>query len=932
MDIDIDLDFIKFYSDPIDTSECHFEDPRLVFHEYRSLCIINKNDMPVETHINREKIKFIYTTELIDLYFYGPILVYPFLDFQMQGDYPASLERLSHIEKFRNNNYKSSTIICKLTCITDGDRYMIDYYVNRKIISDILRNRKNYRINTLLNMFEKITLRDIHKNCQKSMDSIMSGVVNYIGDLGVGADIDELCNIKLYQYQKDDIAWLKMIQNRIDTNQNTIEYTYKPYTQLALVNNEPICYSYYSFRKGCKSSRRTTYQYYGGNLISEMGLGKSIVMLCYLLEQDNTSPYISETESDRCNYFYKRGAKKGSSCSKKAIDLYCKEHLDTPFIDKMIIGYKNLDQFKLNAFLENGLFKTNASLILCPNHLCDQWVREYYSKFIKRRRVLLIVTYDQYTNLTFGDILFADLIVMSYNFLTNSSYLSIDQTQSIPEMLTLTPEELLNSKKYNLFQSFRFKSVVLDEFHEIIKMTKYTYLEDQIKSFTSNYRWNISGTPFANDLKGFLHGINYICGNTFGVNIHRYSNLTSYLEDGLNSDLIDAFKILYRRNTKESIVREYSGNIINEHLKLLTFTEQERNIYDSYGRGTNGNEDKNYQFLIRLCCDPEINTETQGLIKNCKTFDEIQEVLLSHNKTKLDNHLKVISELEGTIEFLTNELKKEVNDDLRHDYEASLTVSKRNLTNEKKACSEIKRIYDYLRNVIDNLKSSETCPICLDEIDNVAVTKCGHTFCWGCIDEFIKVFNASKCPKCNIPINLDDIFLLKERSEQTDAKEDTLEGLIHRVKSTKIGNVIYYLKNNLAQNDKCIIFSQWDPLLHKLGGYLEQSGCQIVYCDGTVYQRKKAISNFTSDRKGSPNIIMLSSKNAASGINLTAANKIILLEPVYGTEEYREAIENQAIGRADRIGQKRPIEVIRFIIKDTIEERLVGTAIEERVA
>jgi SNF2 family DNA or RNA helicase len=68
------------------------------------------------------------------------------------------------------------------------------------------------------------------------------------------------------------------------------------------------------------------------------------------------------------------------------------------------------------------------------------------------------------------------------------------------------------------------------------------------------------------------------------------------------------------------------------------------------------------------------------------------------------------------------------------------------------------------------------------------------------------------------------------------------------------------------------------------------------------------------------NIILLSSRNAASGINLTAANKIILLEPVYGTKEYRYNIESQAIGRADRIGQKRPIDVLRFIIKDTIEE------------
>ena len=74
---------------------------------------------------------------------------------------------------------------------------------------------------------------------------------------------------------------------------------------------------------------------------------------------------------------------------------------------------------------------------------------------------------------------------------------------------------------------------------------------------------------------------------------------------------------------------------------------------------------------------------------------------------------------------------------------------------------------------------------------------------------------------------------------------------------------------------------------------------------------------------------MLSSKNAASGINLTEANKIVLIEPVYGTDQYRQSIEAQAIGRADRIGQKRPIDVYRFIIKDTVEEKIVNGTLKE---
>lgn len=929
--MNINLDFIKFYSDPID--DLNIDDPILLYYNYSSLCVINRIDIPLDNRINKDSIKFIYNYE-----YHGRSNLYPFLewdDLDKDIDNANLYDRLSNLQNFKNNNYKSEPFILKLAHRENG--YMIDYYINRKIIKDFSLNRRNYTINTLISVFEKLSFKKIHSNCQKSMDLILKDIAAVDKDVDKDADKDavadtiynNLCNITLYQYQKDDIKWLKMIQERIDTNKNVISYEYPSYLKLELKDEDGndsdigIYYSYYNFRNDQSQNRiyKSSFRYYGANLISEMGLGKTIIMLCYLLEKDNFTQFICDKETSMCNYFYKRGRSKGESCSKKSLEqnIYCKEHVNTPFIDKMIITYKNLDLFKIDDFIEKKLFKTNASLILCPSHLCDQWAREYYSKFKKQRRVLLIVTYDQYTNLTFGDILFADLIIMSYNFLTNQNY-NIHSKEY--EASDLGSEELLKSKEYNCFSNFKFKSIVLDEFHEIIKMPRYNYLEEVIKSFQSDYTWNISGTPFANGLDGFIHGTKYICKDTFTTDMNRHSTLTHYLEEGIGEGLVNAFKNLYRRNTKESIVNEYTGNLINENLRLLKFTDQERNIYDSY---LIGNEEKNYQFLIKLCCDPEINAETQGLIKNCKTFDEIQKVLLDHNKKKLDNHSDVISELENTIDFLIDQVDKS-SGDLKNDFEASLTISKRNLTNEKKAYKEIKRIYDYLKNVIDNLINTETCPICLDDITEIAVTKCGHKFCWGCIDEFIKVFKTTKCPKCNIPINIDDIFLLKDSKTPNETNElnvDSLDSLVNRVKSTKLGNVIYYIKKMLSENDKCIIFSQWDPLLHKLGNYLEEFDCKIVYCDNSVYQRKKAISSFSSDKKNSPNIIMLSSKNAASGINLTAANKIILLEPVYGTEEYRQAIENQAIGRADRIGQERPIEVIRFIIEDTIEHQIM---------
>jgi SNF2 family DNA or RNA helicase len=74
---------------------------------------------------------------------------------------------------------------------------------------------------------------------------------------------------------------------------------------------------------------------------------------------------------------------------------------------------------------------------------------------------------------------------------------------------------------------------------------------------------------------------------------------------------------------------------------------------------------------------------------------------------------------------------------------------------------------------------------------------------------------------------------------------------------------------------------------------------------------------------------MLSSESAAAGTNLTSASKVILLEPVSGTYEFRKNTEGQAIGRAHRTGQTKQVTVVRFIIKDTIEEEIYNENIIE---
>lgn len=155
--------------------------------------------------------------------------------------------------------------------------------------------------------------------------------------------------------------------------------------------------------------------------------------------------------------------------------------------------------------------------------------------------------------------------------------------------------------------------------------------------------------------------------------------------------------------------------------------------------------------------------------------------------------------------------------------------------------------------------------------------------------------------------------MLEEKTTKEFKDKKTLINLV----GTKLANLIFFLK----KNDKhCIIFSQWDDLLIKVGDVLNDYGIQNVFCKGNIWQRSKAISDFNTNEK--IKVIMLSSKSSASGINLTKAEMVILLDPVAGSYADRRNTEWQAIGRAVRMGQTKQVQIVRFIIKDTIEDEI----------
>lgn len=948
--------FQKLFSKTIHLHKIINDEDVILMHALsRQLCIVDRNDIPFpedrylqvhntpSTHYNDPSIRTSPYSQ--------DIIVYPYINFKNKETMQAEqVVWVSRHNKFLNNFVKASLI---LKLHKENNTYYMEYWMNNKIIDNMLKHKREHKCGLFTELVCSQSKTKLIEELECELQDLLTPHVD-AESVTQRSSVKNLLkdSVTLFDYQKADLDWMRDLEDSIDNGTNTFTHTFP--LSYPVFNNSFVLFntSLYpaEFINEKALSKTLTITYNGGNLISEIGLGKTIVSLYHILshvQRLETRAIYNQFVSfgDTCNYAYKRGAMKGKTCTKQCFgSLYCTEHKKSLFIEKRNLIYKNLEQFKPQDFTIDNLLKTNATLILCPNQLCDQWVKEYYDKFVNDFRVLIVVTKDQYTNLKLSDILFADIIIVSYQFLVNEYYQTLNCKRldistskefcSGPNCKYKSTQDLLDSKEFNLFKLFHWRMIFLDEAHEIQNMTKSTLLCITIKNLQSKSKWNITGTPFANGVNSFVNLVSHM--SSFKGSCRSLDDIVC---SGMNSNLVKMYKKLFRRNTKQSINKEYSGTLITETMHKLDFTQHERSIYDSY---IAGGKSKFIDLLIKICCHSELYEDTKDLIKNCKTLQEIQEVMLDYNKKQLQKLQLDLTTFENLIEQYQDDITKfgEVNiyNELQMvGLKIQLATAKRKHTSTKTTFDTITRTYNYLVNAIQTIEDTEeTCPICLDIIDKdeKSITKCGHKFCWSCIQD-THVMKTTiqrglfKCPTCNTPITHKDIFLYTKEEVKSECNE--LQQCIQQVKSTKIGNIIYFLKNNIVAGDKVILFSQWDELLHKVGGMLQEHKFKIVYCNGTVFQRKRAIQNFMNPSTHGPStdIILLSSRNAASGINLTEANKIILLEPVYGSTEYRASIESQAIGRADRIGQKRPIEVHRFIIKDTIEEDIINGNIND---
>lgn len=151
-------------------------------------------------------------------------------------------------------------------------------------------------------------------------------------------------------------------------------------------------------------------------------------------------------------------------------------------------------------------------------------------------------------------------------------------------------------------------------------------------------------------------------------------------------------------------------------------------------------------------------------------------------------------------------------------------------------------------------------------------------------------------------------------------REDQIKGLI--TSSGKMMLLDQLLAKLKKDNHRVLIFSQMVKMLDILGDYLRVRGYQFQRLDGTIPAgpRRMAINHFNAD-DSEDFCFLLSTRAGGLGINLMTADTVIIYD-----SDWNPQADLQAMARAHRIGQKKPVNVYRLVAKQTIEEEVVKRA------
>ena len=475
--------------------------------------------------------------------------------------------------------------------------------------------------------------------------------------------------------------------------------------------------------------------------------------------------------------------------------------------------------------------------------------------------------------------------------------------------------------------SLDFFRVILDEAHFIknrqSKTAKACY------EIAAQHRWVLTGTPIVNRLEDLFSLVHFLRVEPWSNFSFWKTFITTPFESG---DFIRALDVvqtvlepLVLRRTKdmktpggEALVPLPSRTIVVEELQ---FSKQEREVYD--------------YIFTRAKRTFNATMEAGTLLKSYTTiFAQILRLRQSCCHPVLTRNKAVVAEEEDAA------AAADIANGLADDMDLQELIERFTSDTEEQDISN-----KYGAHVLQQIQSETAgeCPICSEEpMLDPAVTGCWHSACKKCLIDYIDHQKEKEtlplCFNCREPINQRDVFEVVRHTEPTNNYDDIYSSTQNpssppRISLSRIGNnssakiaaLTTHLKiiRSSSPYTKSVVFSQFTSFLDLIAPTLTRAGIPYLRFDGAMTQKARAavITEFQDSKKGL--VMLLSLRAGGVGLNLTAANRVFMMDPWWSF-----AVEAQAIDRVHRMGQEREVKVVRFVVEGSIEGRMLR--IQER--
>ncbi|EJS42773.1 rad5p [Saccharomyces arboricola H-6] len=613
----------------------------------------------------------------------------------------------------------------------------------------------------------------------------------------------------------------------------------------------------------------------GGILSDEMGLGKTIAAYSLIL----CCPYDSDVD-------------------KKLFDVSTTKVAD------------NISSSFISSSEDNKKpYASKTTLIIVPMSLLTQWSNEftkannspdmyheiYYGGNVSSLKTLLTKTKNPPT-----------VVLTTYGIVQNE--------------WAKHSQGRMNNEDANILSglfSIDFYRIVIDEGHNIRNRT--TVTSKAIMDLEGKCKWVLTGTPIINRLDDLYSLVKFLELDPWRQ-INYWKTFVSTPFENKNYkqafDVVNAIlePVLLRR-TKQ--MKDKDGRLLVELppkevvIKKLPFSKSQDVLYKylldkaevSVKSGiAHGDLLKKYSTILvhilrlrQVCCHPDL----------VGTQDENDEDLSKNNKLVTDQTVELDSLIRAASEKISNSFTKE-------ELDAAMEKLSEKFSDDK------------------SLQSLE-CSICTADpidLDKVLFTECGHSFCEKCLFEYIEFQNGKKlslkCPNCREPI--DEGRLLTLGQQKRSSENPKFKPYSSDSKSSKITALLKELQllQDSSAGEQVVIFSQFstylDILEKELTHAFPNDVAKIYKFDGrlSLKERTNVLADFAVKDYSRQKILLLSLKAGGVGLNLTCASHAYMMDPWWSP-----SMEDQAIDRLHRIGQTSSVKVIRFIVQNSIEEKML---------